>query len=138
MVVVSTPAGLMLSPAPAHPRGLKLDLLPAKGVCGHGGTQPKQEELVARIAALELEERMVSARRTKLHDRIAIFPSESHQQAERELSTYRRDLHRRIDDVAGELALLQLAEKLSSRRTHATETRATEIGDLSVVTSRVA
>ena len=73
-------------------------------------TQIKQE-LVALIAALELEEHAVSARRRKLHDRIAIFPSEAHQQAERELSAHRRGLHRRIDEARAELARAEVAER---------------------------
>ena len=56
-----------------------------------------KEQLIAQIAALELEEHEVSARRAKMHERIAIFPSDASQQAERELSSRRRDLHRRID-----------------------------------------
>ncbi len=44
------------------------------------------EQLDAQIEALEVEEREVSARRRKLHDRLASFPNEVTQQQEREIS----------------------------------------------------
>ena len=53
------------------------------------------------LEELEQEERRVSARRRKLHDRIAIFPDETGELArqEREISQQRRELHRRIDEL---------------------------------------
>ena len=63
-----------------------------------------KSETLAEIALLELEEHTISARRRRLHDRIAIFPSDAAQQAERELSVYRRELHRRIDTARARLA----------------------------------
>jgi hypothetical protein len=53
------------------------------------------------LEQLEKEERLVSARRRKLHERIAIFPdtAAAHEEEERELSTRRRELHRQIDDL---------------------------------------
>lgn len=70
-----------------------------------------KQDLIAQIAALELEEQQVSARRRKLHDRIAIFSSEALERAERELSDYRRDLYRRIHAAHGELAKFRKAER---------------------------
>jgi hypothetical protein len=67
-----------------------------------------QQELIAQLARLELEESEVSARRRKLHDRIAIFPSPALQEAEQELSLQRRELHRRIDAARAELSSSRL------------------------------
>jgi hypothetical protein len=67
-----------------------------------------EQELIAQIARLELEEAELSARRRKLHDRIAIFPSATMLEAERELSLQRRELHRRIDEARAELASVRL------------------------------
>ncbi len=66
-----------------------------------------ESKLAAELARLVLEERQVSARRRKLHARIAIFPSPHHEQAERELSHCRRDLHRRIDALHAERETLR-------------------------------
>lgn len=68
-----------------------------------------ERELIAQLARLELEESEVSARRRKLHDRIAIFPSAALREAEQELSLHRREIHRRIDETRAELAALRLA-----------------------------
>jgi chromosome segregation ATPase len=61
------------------------------------------KELDALLERLEEEENELSARRRKLHDRIALFPDPARQaelQAqEEELSQRRRELHRRIDEV---------------------------------------
>ncbi len=59
-------------------------------------------ELDARIEALEAEEREVSARRRKIHDRLASFPNEVLQQQEREISAHRRELHTEIDALRAE------------------------------------
>ena len=64
-------------------------------------------ELVTRLARLERDERLISARRRKLHERIASFPTPEHEEAERELSQQRRDLHRRIDAVQAEIEALR-------------------------------
>ena len=64
-------------------------------------------ELLAQLARLEREERQVSARRRKLHDRIASFPTPEHEQTERELSAQRRDLHRQIDAVHAEIEAIR-------------------------------
>ncbi len=60
------------------------------------------EKLDAQIEALELEEREVSARRRKLHDRLASFPNEVTQQQEHEVSKHRRELHAQIDALKAE------------------------------------
>jgi chromosome segregation ATPase len=59
----------------------------------------------ALLAQLEEEERSVSSRRRKLHDRIATFPDASGelQRRERELSQERRELHAQIDNLREEL-----------------------------------
>ena len=74
-------------------------------------------ELLAQIATLELEEHTVSARRRRLHERLAIFPSEEGQEAERELSAHRRALHRAIDEARAELDAHQGVEQAASRST---------------------
>lgn len=73
-----------------------------------------KRNLIAQIATLELEDQQVSARRRKLHDRIAIFPSEAQERAERQLSDYRRDLYRRIQAAHVALATLRNAERRAS------------------------
>ena len=59
----------------------------------------------ALLAELEAEERSVSERRRKLHERIAMFPeaSDELERRERELSAERRALHERIDNLRAEL-----------------------------------
>ena len=66
-----------------------------------------ERELITQLARLELEESELSSRRRKLHDRIAIFPSPTLIDAERELSLQRRDVHHRINEVRAELAALR-------------------------------
>ena len=62
----------------------------------------EDEQLDAEIEALEEEEREVSARRRKLHDRLASFPNEVTLQQEAEISKHRRELHARIDALKAE------------------------------------
>ena len=64
-------------------------------------TDASAGDLDSLLEELEQEERRVSARRRKLHDRIAIFPDETGELArqEREISQQRRALHRRIDEL---------------------------------------
>lgn len=61
------------------------------------------KELDALLARLEREERDLSERRRKLHDRMALFPNADRDQdlkaQEAELSNERSELHRRIDEV---------------------------------------
>ncbi len=66
-----------------------------------------EEELIAQLAQLDLEEDAISSRRRKLHERIAIFPSPALIDAEREVSLQRRALHGRIDAIRAELAALR-------------------------------
>jgi hypothetical protein len=68
-----------------------------------------ERDLITQLARLELEESELSARRRKLHDRIAIFPSHALREAERELSLHRREVHRRIDETRAELAAVRQA-----------------------------
>jgi chromosome segregation ATPase len=65
-----------------------------------GGRDPR-----ALLAELEAEERSVSDRRRKVHERIAMFPDASGEleRRERELSQQRRELHARIDTLREEL-----------------------------------
>lgn len=55
------------------------------------------EDLGGILKRLEAEERLVSLRRAKLHDRLAIFPTAAGQRQERALSDRRRRLHDEID-----------------------------------------
>lgn len=57
------------------------------------------DDLEKVLEQLEAEEREVSARRRKLHDRLASFPNEVTAQQERELSQRRRQLHAQIDEL---------------------------------------
>ncbi len=56
-------------------------------------------DLDRRIKELEEQEREISARRKRLHERLAFFPSELGQQQERELSAERRAIHRELDQL---------------------------------------
>jgi uncharacterized protein YlxW (UPF0749 family) len=58
---------------------------------------PEFAELVARLEELEEEERLVSAERRRLHDRLNAFHNEAAAERERELSVRRKELHREID-----------------------------------------
>jgi chromosome segregation ATPase len=59
-----------------------------------------REEIDALLKELEAEERVLSASRRRLHDRIALYPDMNGadlEEKERELSDRRRELHARID-----------------------------------------
>ena len=62
-----------------------------------------EHQINVLLEQLEAEERDISLRRRKLHDRIAIFPdspaNEELERREREISKERGELHRRIDDL---------------------------------------
>jgi hypothetical protein len=64
-------------------------------------TDPAAHQIDVLLEQLEAEERDISLRRRKLHDRIAIFPDnatkEEFARREREISQERRELHRRIE-----------------------------------------
>ena len=58
------------------------------------------EDSARLLADLEEEERTISLRRRRLHDRLALYPetaTDDVRQQERELSARRRDLHAKID-----------------------------------------
>jgi len=60
----------------------------------------EEKELQELLAELEEEERAVSLRRSRLHERLALYPEYGDgglDEIERELSTRRRELHARID-----------------------------------------
>ncbi len=63
---------------------------------------PDPDDLDAQLAALEAEERELSAQRRRLHDRLASFPNDVSMQQERELSRQRAELHVRIDTLRAE------------------------------------
>jgi chromosome segregation ATPase len=65
---------------------------------------------------LEAEERALSARRRKLHDRIAIFPDTTGtlEEQEREISRKRRVLHQQIDQLRDRAVAARHAEGDSS------------------------
>jgi chromosome segregation ATPase len=58
-----------------------------------------------RLQELEEEERLLSSRRRKLHDRMAMYPDSGAdlEAQERELSNRRRELHREIDELRARL-----------------------------------
>ena len=59
----------------------------------------ENNDIDAQLEQLEAEERAVSSRRRRLHERLAIFPSAHGQAQEAELSRRRRELHARIDEL---------------------------------------
>lgn len=70
----------------------------------------------ALLEQLEAEERAISRRRRKLHDRIAVFTdtSGSWEQQEREISKKRRELHRQIDELLDRVVETRRAEHSSA------------------------
>jgi septal ring factor EnvC (AmiA/AmiB activator) len=64
---------------------------------------PGEHEIDGLLEQLEAEERDISLRRQRLHDRIATFPNAATkvelERREREISDERQKLHRRIDDL---------------------------------------
>jgi len=63
----------------------------------------RAKELDVLLLQLEQQERDLSERRRKLHDRMAVFPDPARQAElqtqEAELSKERRELHRKIDEA---------------------------------------
>ena len=57
----------------------------------------ERAEIIARLDELEAEERLVSAERRRLHDRLDAFYNEAAAQREAELSRRRKELHVEID-----------------------------------------
>ncbi len=60
---------------------------------------PEFAEIVARLEELEEEERLVSAERRRLHDRLNAFHNEAAAERERALSARRKELHHEIDTL---------------------------------------
>ena len=71
-------------------------------------TEGREAEIDAQLERLEEEERLVSARRRSLHDRMAIYPEQAERLGpkEREISQLRRELHRQIDELRVERSAL--------------------------------
>ena len=57
----------------------------------------ERAEIIARLEELEAEERVVSAERRRLHDRLNAFFNEAAAEREAELSRRRKELHIQID-----------------------------------------
>jgi hypothetical protein len=73
-------------------------------------TETKLQEL---LDELEEEERAVSLRRQRLHDRLALYPEYGDgglDALERELSARRRDLHARIDALRAQRSEARVVE----------------------------
>ena len=70
----------------------------------------------ALLEQLEAEERAISARRRRLHNRIATFPDTtgSWAQEEQEVSRKRRELHRQIDLLLNRTDEPSVAEQTSA------------------------
>ena len=70
-----------------------------------------ERQLDAMLRRLEEEEREVSQRRRRLHDRMAIFPDPTGElqlrEREEALSKERRELHRKIDELRVQRNLLR-------------------------------
>ena len=60
-----------------------------------------EAELRAKLVQLLDEERVVSAQRVKLHERLASFSNTVAEEQERELSEKRQQLHAEIDRIRG-------------------------------------
>ena len=90
--------------APCHDPMMSSDDREAERMAGASA-----DDLDSLLEELDEEERRVSARRRKLHDRMAIFPDETGQLArqEREVSQQRRELHQRIDELRDQRSRLR-------------------------------
>ena len=79
-------------------------------------TNDTEQELQALLDELEEEEREISLRRSRLHDRLALYPEYGDGDlgdAERELSARRRELHARIDAIRAQRSSARGAESPS-------------------------
>jgi hypothetical protein len=76
----------------------------------------EREVIGELMKQLEAEERALSVRRRKLHDRIAIFPDTTGtlEEQEREISRKRRVLHQQIDQLLDRAVSARRAEGDSS------------------------
>lgn len=76
-------------------------------------TNDHDREFEELLEELEAEERELSLRRRRLHDRLAVFPDYGGgdlDQQERELSARRRELHARIDALRAERSRARAAD----------------------------
>jgi anti-sigma-K factor RsiG len=76
-------------------------------------THDTEKELQELLDELEEEEREISLRRSRLHDRLALYPEYGDGdlgEAERELSARRRELHARIDAIRAERSSARASE----------------------------
>ena len=76
-------------------------------------THDTEKELQELLDELEEEEREISLRRSRLHDRLALYPEYGDgelEQAERELSARRRELHARIDAIRAQRSSARAAD----------------------------
>ena len=73
----------------------------------------EEQELQELLDELEEEERAVSLRRSRLHERLALYPEYGDgglDELERELSARRRELHARIDALRAQRSGARAAE----------------------------
>ena len=76
-------------------------------------THDTEKELQELLDELEEEEREISLRRSRLHDRLALYPEYGDgelDRAERDLSARRRELHARIDAIRAQRSSARAAE----------------------------
>jgi len=76
-------------------------------------THDTEKELQELIDELEEEERALSLRRSRLHERLALYPEYGNgelEEAERELSARRRELHARIDALRAQRSSARAAD----------------------------
>jgi hypothetical protein len=76
----------------------------------------EREVIGELMKQLEAEERALSVRRRKLHDRIAIFADETGnwEEQEREISRQRRVLHQQIDQLLDRAVAARRSERDAS------------------------
>ena len=65
----------------------------------------ERSRLEGLLRTLGDEERALSSQRSKLHERLSLFPDQALEERERELSRQRRELHARIDEIRAQLGL---------------------------------
>ena len=64
---------------------------------------PDLGALGVELEELERREPEISASRARLHERLAVFPSEFGQRQERAVSTERQAIHKRINELRAQL-----------------------------------
>ncbi len=65
------------------------------------------ESLLVELGQLEHREHELSSLRAKLHARLDAFPNEVTKRQEQQISTERRAVHERIDQLKAQLALIR-------------------------------